>query len=99
VQTISSVLSPEEQHIIHADSLKILSEVGALYHSERALNILSKNGAQVDRDSKIAKIPEEMVVQALETAPKSFVLGARVPENDFALPSTYSGYVLAGSGK
>ncbi len=96
--TTSQFLSPEEQQIIHADSLKILSDVGALFHSDRALDILTKNGADVDRDSKIAKIPEEMVTQALQTAPKSFVLGARVPENDFALPSTYSGYVLDNGG-
>jgi trimethylamine--corrinoid protein Co-methyltransferase len=98
VQTTSRVLSPEEQQTIHDESLKILSEVGALYHSDRALDILVKNGAEVDRDSKIAKIPEEMVTQALQTAPKSFVLGARVPENDFALPSAYSGYVLDNGG-
>ncbi len=94
----SQFLSPEEQQTIHNDSLKILSDVGALYHSDRALDILAKNGAEIDRDSRIAKIPEEMVTQALQTAPKSFVLGARLPENDFALPSTYSGYVLDNGG-
>ncbi len=98
MQTASQFLSSEEQQIIHDDSLKILREVGALFHSDRALDILAKNGADVDKDSKIAKIPEEMVAQALKTAPKSFVLGARVPENDFALPSTYSGYVLDNGG-
>ena len=98
MQTASQFLSPQEQHIIHADSLKILREVGALFHSDRALDILAKNGAHVDKNSKIARIPEEMVTQALKTAPKSFVLGARVPENDFALPSTYSGYVLDNGG-
>ena len=98
MQTASQFLSSEEQHIIHDDSLKILREVGAFFHSDRALDILAKNGADVDKDSKIARIPEEMVAQALKTAPKSFVLGARVPENDFAMPSTYSGYVLDNGG-
>lgn len=98
MQTASQFLSPEEQQIIHIDSLKILREVGALFHSDRALDILVQNGARVDRDSKIAKIPEEMVAQALKTAPASFVLGARVPEHDFALPSAYSGYVLDNGG-
>ncbi|MBW2177115.1 MAG: trimethylamine methyltransferase family protein [Deltaproteobacteria bacterium] len=98
MQTASQFLSSEEQQIIHDDSLKILREVGTLFHSDRALDILAKNGADVDKDSKIARIPEEMVAQALKTAPKSFVLGARVPENDFALPSTYSGYVLDNGG-
>ncbi|MCG6909329.1 MAG: trimethylamine methyltransferase family protein [Deltaproteobacteria bacterium] len=96
--TQSQFLSPEEQQIIHDDSLKILAEVGALFHSDRALDILAKNGARVDKAGKIARIPEEMVSQALKTAPKSFVLGARVPENDFSLPSTYSGHVLDNGG-
>ncbi|MBW2612087.1 MAG: trimethylamine methyltransferase family protein, partial [Deltaproteobacteria bacterium] len=84
--TQSQFLSSEEQQIIHADSLKILREVGALYHSDRALDIPAKNGADVDKDSKIARIPEEMVDQALKTAPKSFVLGARVPEKILPYP-------------
>ena len=96
--TRSQFLSPEEQEIIHHDSLKILWEVGALFHSDLALDILANNGARVDWDTRVARIPKEMVDQALETAPASFVLGARVQENDFALPSAYSGYVLDNGG-
>ena len=96
--TQAQFLSADEQQVIHEDSLKILWEVGALFHSDRALDLLAKSGAHVERDSKVARIPKEMVGQALKTAPKSFVLGARVPENDFALPSTYSGYVLDNGG-
>jgi trimethylamine--corrinoid protein Co-methyltransferase len=96
--TQSQFLSPEEQKTIHEESLKILREVGALYHSDRALKILANSGAAVDKDTKIARIPAEMVDQALKTAPKSFVLGARVAENDFVLPSAYSGYVLDNGG-
>jgi len=91
-------LSQEQQQIIHKESLRILEEVGALFHSKKALGILEKNGAKVDQESKIAKIPAEMVNQALKTAPKSFICGARVPDKDFALPSTFSGYVLDNGG-
>jgi trimethylamine--corrinoid protein Co-methyltransferase len=72
--------------------------VGVLFHSNKALDILAKNGAKIDTESNIAKIPSEMVDEALKTAPKSFTCGARVPDNDFALPSTYSGYVLDNGG-
>jgi len=91
-------LSQEEQQIIHDESIRILEEVGALFHSKKALNILEKNGAKVDKESNIAKIPAEMVIQALKTAPKSFICGARVPDKDFALPSTFTGYVLDNGG-
>lgn len=96
--TRSWFLSQEEQQKIHKESLRILQDVGAMFHSNRALKILKKNGANVDKESRIAKIPAEMVDQALKTAPGSFVLGARVPEKDFALPSSYSGYVLDNGG-
>ena len=90
-------LSDNEKNRIHEDSLKILSEVGVKFASDRALKILSENGAAIDKDKKIAKIPAEMVSQALKTAPKSFVLGARNPEFDFPMPSSYTGYTLDGA--
>lgn len=96
--TQAQFLSSEEQQNIHYESIRILEEVGALFHSEKALKILAKNGAQVDHESKIAKFPSELVSQALKTAPKSFICGARVPEKDFALPSAFSGYVLDNGG-
>ena len=96
--TQAQFLTPESQQLIHDESIRILKEVGALYHSDKALDILEKNGAEVDRDSKIVKIPDEMIEEALKTTPESFVCGARVAENDFALPSTYSGYVLDNGG-
>ena len=91
-------LSEEEQQIIHNESIRILEEVGALYHSRKALDILDKNGATVDRESNIAKISAEMVKEALKTAPQAFICGARVSDNDFSLPSTFSGYVLDNGG-
>jgi trimethylamine:corrinoid methyltransferase-like protein len=96
--TQAQFLSQEEQQIIHNESVRILEEVGALYHSKKALKILEKKGATVDLESKIARIPAEMVAEALRTAPKSFICGARVSEKDFHLPSTFSGYVLDNGG-
>jgi trimethylamine---corrinoid protein Co-methyltransferase len=73
-------------------------EVGVKFYSEKALNLLKNNGAKIDAESGIAKIPEEMVTAALKAAPKSFVLGARNPEYDFPMPSPYSAYNLDGGG-
>ena len=98
MHTQAQFLSREEQQIIHNESVRILQEVGALFHSQKALKILERNGAKVDYANKIAKISTEMVEEALRTAPKSFVCGARVPEKDFALPSAFTGYVLDNGG-
>ncbi len=88
------ILSEDEKHRVHAESLKILEQVGVKFMSQRALKIMQDNGAVVDRDAGIAKISAEMVDQALKTAPKSFVLGGRDPARDVALPRATTGYVL-----
>ncbi len=98
MQVQCQILSEDERHLIHQESLRILGEIGVQFHSPKARQILEKNGAQVDRESKIVRIPDELVQQALTTAPKSFKLGARLPEKDFELPSTRSGYVLDNGG-
>jgi trimethylamine--corrinoid protein Co-methyltransferase len=98
MQVQCRILSEEEKQVIHKESLRILEDVGVLFHSRKALKILEANGAKVDQETKVARIPEEMVTQALASAPKSFTLGARVPENDFRLPSSFSGYVLDNGG-
>ncbi len=94
----TSFLSQEERKVIHEESLRILAKVGINYASDKALAILEKEGAKVDWDTKIAKIPSEMVEKALEATPKSFVLGARNSEFNWAMPSAYTGYTLDGTG-
>ena len=98
MQVNCQILSDDERHLIHQESLRILEEIGVQIHSQKARQILERNGAQVDHDTKIVHIPEELTRQALATAPKSFTLGARWPDNDFELPSTRSGYVLDNGG-
>jgi trimethylamine--corrinoid protein Co-methyltransferase len=98
MKTRCQFLSEDEQLKVHEKSIKILEEVGVQFLSEKALKILEKNGARVDYNKKLAKIPREMVDQALKTAPKSFVLGARNPEFDVPYPSAHTGYVLDGGG-
>jgi len=98
MRTHCQFLSEDERQKIHENSLKILQEIGVKFSSDKALKVLADNGAKVDYTEKIAKIPKEMVDQALKTAPKSFVLGARNPESDVAFPSPHSGYILDGGG-
>jgi len=92
-----SYLSEPEKEQVHRDSLRILSKVGVKFRSARARKILARHGAKVDDNREIACIPAEMVEQALATAPKSFILGARNAAFDFALPSAFTGYTLDGA--
>jgi trimethylamine--corrinoid protein Co-methyltransferase len=98
MQFQGQLLSEGEKEKIHRETLRILSEAGVLYHSGKALRLLERNGARVDWERKIARIPKEVVGQALATAPRSFTLGARNPANDYPLPSQVSRYALDGTG-
>ena len=91
-------LSDEEIRIIHNDSLQILEEVGVRIPVEKALELLEAGGAKIDWEKKNVRIPREMVAKALDITPKEFTLGARNPEFDFAMPSSYTAFTLDGAG-
>jgi trimethylamine--corrinoid protein Co-methyltransferase len=91
------LLSPEEQERIHQQSLQILQEVGIRFYGQRAPQLLRMHGISIDPEDKIAKIPPEMVAQALETTPKSFVLGARNPAYQLPLPTPFTRYCIDGT--
>jgi trimethylamine--corrinoid protein Co-methyltransferase len=93
----SQILSDAEKETIHAETLRILWEAGVKFHSQKALGLLEANGARVEHEKKIAHIPEELVGQAIATAPKSFVLGARNPAYNYPLPSPVSRYAMDGT--
>lgn len=79
-------LSADEQDLIHESSIKTLREIGVLVRSEPTLKILDEAGADIDFAKQIAKIPEEMVRDALSKVPKSIRLCARDPKNDLEIP-------------
>jgi trimethylamine--corrinoid protein Co-methyltransferase len=93
----AQILSTAEQERIHQQSLKILQEVGIRFHGEHAPQILRKHGIPIDPEEKIAKIPPELVAHALETVPKSFLLGARNPAYQLTLPTPFTRYCIDGT--
>ena len=80
-------LNQQEMDLIHAQSIKSLQEIGIKVHSKPVLEILEKNGASVDYKAMVAKIPEKMVNQALESVQKEFTLCARDPKHDLKVPT------------
>ncbi len=93
----AQILSEDEQDRIHNLSLRILEEVGIRFHGDRAPKILQEHGIKIDSVDKLAKIPPEFVQHALNTAPKSFMLGARNPAYNFPLPAANTRYGLDGT--
>jgi len=90
-------LNQQEMDLIHAQSIKSLQEIGIKVYSKPVLEILEKNGASVDYNAMVAKIPEKMVNQALESVPKEFTLCARNPKHDLKVPTkTYPWMTTSG---
>ena len=79
------LLSRVEVEQIHAATLEVIAEQGVKFHSQRALDVLEANGAAVDRETTVARIPAAVVERALATLPETFTLGARSPEYDLPL--------------
>ena len=68
------VLSQEEIRQIHAASMEVLATVGVKVDYATARQIFAKAGASVDETTGAVRIPETLVMQAIEKAPKSFRL-------------------------
>jgi trimethylamine:corrinoid methyltransferase-like protein len=81
-------LSKEEADLIHEQSIEMLGTFGVLIRSDSVLDLLAENGAKVDRVKKVARIPENIVLEAIASAPKRFVLRARNRGNDVELPAS-----------
>ncbi|MBW2678768.1 MAG: trimethylamine methyltransferase family protein, partial [Deltaproteobacteria bacterium] len=80
-------LSSSEIELIHTQSLRALKEIGIKVYSIPVLKLLAAKGADVDFDTYVAKLPEKVVTEALASAPKTFKLCARNPQNDLTLPA------------
>lgn len=75
------VLSKDELEQIHSASLELLQKVGIKVDSEKARNILKKNGAEVSENSLFVKFPESLITEKLRSVPDSFTLHG--PDGDF----------------
>lgn len=63
------LLSDEQIKIVHEKALITLETTGVKFDSKEALNILQENGATIDFDQQVAKIPPSMVIDAINRAP------------------------------
>jgi trimethylamine--corrinoid protein Co-methyltransferase len=79
-------MDQKEEDLIHELSIKCLNEIGVCVHSDKVLKMLEENGAVVNYDSMVAKMPEAMVNKALQSAPSKFTLYGRDSKHDIALP-------------
>ncbi|MCK4863316.1 MAG: trimethylamine methyltransferase family protein, partial [Dehalococcoidales bacterium] len=80
-------LSGGQVRQVHDASIEILNDPGLLCFNKNAAEIFQSHGAEVttvsgsDTPCWTVKIPEKLVTDALEKAPKTVTLGARNPDN------------------
>lgn len=79
-------LTGDQVRQIHDASMEILKDPGLLCFNRKAAEIFKNHGAEVkdisgDSPCWLVKIPEKLVNDALENAPKTVTLGARNPDN------------------
>jgi trimethylamine:corrinoid methyltransferase-like protein len=76
------VLSAAEVTSLHEQTLAVLADVGVVFNSPDAIELLSEAGASVDRERLSARIPAELVDRCLATTPGRVLLAARDPAHD-----------------
>lgn len=72
-------LSQDQVEAIHDASLRLLEEIGIEFQGAAACEVLRKAGAVVEVNSGLTRIPRDLVLAALKTAPASFTLTPRNP--------------------
>lgn len=92
------VLSADELAAIKSATLDVLEHVGVRFPSERALRVFSEHGALVDRDSQVVRLAPAMVLEALQHAPRSYVLSGRAEGSDLVLDGMSSYFGTDGCG-
>ena len=83
------ILSPEDILRLHTATLDIIETTGIRFPSKRALDIWEANGALVDRNTSIVKVPGEIIEDALKHAPPKYDLAARHPDQDLPLDGNH----------
>lgn len=77
MQLSIQVLSADEQAQVHERTLAVLSRHGVRVDTALGRRLLGEAGAQVDEATRMARLPPELVAEALRLAPRRFSLGGR----------------------
>ena len=74
-----------ERDLLVESALTVLERVGMRMSGARALSALEEWGAHVDRETGVARLPEELVRRALALLPDELLIAGATPEHDVVL--------------
>jgi len=88
------VLSQDQLMAIHEASLRLIEEIGIEFMGPAARLLWRRAGASVDEASGLVKIPREIVLAALTSAPALVTLTPRNPARRLLLGEDYVSFGL-----
>jgi trimethylamine--corrinoid protein Co-methyltransferase len=91
------VLTPEGLEKIEDASFRILENLGLEFLSPKALDILEKNGAEVDRSNSRVRFDRALVLEWVAKAPSRFTLHARNPAHDIVIGGAHVAFCAVSS--
>jgi trimethylamine--corrinoid protein Co-methyltransferase len=96
--TLGPVLGENDIQRIHEQSLDLLERIGIDYKTPKALAVLEEAGCPVDYDRTLARLPRDLVLWALDQAPRVVHLCARDPARDVVLDGSRSYHTCDSQG-
>ncbi len=82
------ILAEDELEDIHLATLELLHKTGVFVEKGEALDLFANAGAQVNRQTKMVKIPPHLVEECIRSAPSRVTLYGRNPKHDLVLDTT-----------
>jgi trimethylamine--corrinoid protein Co-methyltransferase len=79
------VVSADELRMIQDRSLTVLEELGMEFLNDKALDLLERSGADVDRGNRRVRFDRGLVAEAMAKAPQRFTLHARNAERNLEI--------------
>jgi len=92
-------LTQEQVERIHKASIRLLEDNGLRCESKLIFDLFRKHGARVDADTHMLRVPEELVKEALRTAPRSFVWCGRDSANDLLVENNRVYFGMGGTSE
>ncbi|MGQ4911613.1 MAG: trimethylamine methyltransferase family protein [Candidatus Thorarchaeota archaeon] len=90
-------LSQDDCRAIHMSAIEVLETVGMQCESDTIMDVFDKAGAEVDRKKRLIFIPEHLVMESIQKAPKKVTLWGRTPGKEIVLYGDYSHFGLGGT--
>ena len=88
------ILDPQQMDLLHATSMRILSEAGIRVMGDNVLDLFEQAGAIVDRGERTVRIDESIVMETIRTAPSSFTLTPHNPQKAVVMGGNHVSFGL-----